>query len=185
MFEYFKRLLGQNTTKKEKPLNLYQYKFIRFKEERDKNCPLDLTKVHVPFEKGLISVVLPVYNGADLVSLSIDSVLKQTYKNFELIIINDGSKDNTKEIIEEYAKKDSRITVINQENRRIPRTLSRGFSLAKGEYFTWTSADNIMPEYFLEKMMGELERNRYAGMVFGNMRLINEKGKKYKNHLCC
>ena len=182
MFEYFKRLLGQNTTKKEKPLNLYQYKFIRFKEERDKNCPLDLTKVHVPFEKGLISVVLPVYNGADLVSLSIDSVLKQTYKNFELIIINDGSKDNTKEIIEEYAKKDSRITVINQENRRIPRTLSRGFSLAKGEYFTWTSADNIMPEYFLEKMMGELERNRYAGMVFGNMRLINEKGKKYKNH---
>ena len=182
MFEYLKRLLGQNTEKKEKPLNLYQYKFIRFKEERDKTYPLDLTKVHVPYVKGLISVVLPVYNGEDLVSLSIDSVLKQTYKNFELIIINDGSKDNTKEIIEEYAKKDSRITVINQENRRIPRTLSRGFSLAKGEFFTWTSADNIMPEYFLEKMVGELERNEDAGMVFGNMRLINEKGKKHKNH---
>lgn len=182
MFEYFKRLLGQNKEQKKKPLNLYQYKFIRYKEDRDKNCPLDLTKVHVPFEKGLISVVLPVYNGADLVSLSIDSVLKQTYKNFELIIINDGSKDNTKEIIEAYAKKDSRITVINQENRRIPRTLSRGFSLAKGEFFTWTSADNIMPESFLEKMMGELERNPDAGMVFGNMRLINEAGKKHKNH---
>lgn len=182
MFEYFKRLFFKNYEEKDKPLNLYQYKFIRYKEEREKQSPLDIEKVKVPEEKGLVSVILPVYNGADLVSLSIESVLKQTYQNFEFIIINDGSKDNTKEIIEEYAKADKRITVINQENRRIPRTLSRGFSLAKGEFLTWTSADNIMAPEYLEKMVAELENNKDAAMVYANMRLINEKGKVYKNH---
>ncbi len=183
MFENFKRWFFQNSKgEKERPLNLYEYKFKRFKEERDALYPLKLSKVETPHIKGLISVVLPVYNGADLVSLSIESVLNQTEKNFEFIIINDGSKDNTLEIINEYAKKDDRIVVIDQENKRIPRTLSRGFSVAKGEFFTWTSADNIMPCDFLEKMKKELLENPDKAMVFGNMRLINEKGKTHKNH---
>jgi len=183
VFENLKRLFFQNkTAKKEKPLNLYQYKFLRYKRERDEAYPLKLSKVHTPCEKGLISVVLPVYNGADLIKSSIESVLNQTEKNFEFIIINDGSTDNTKEVIEEYAKRDKRITVINQENRRIPRTLSRGFSVAKGEFFTWTSADNIMPCDFLFKMKQELVKNPDTAMVFANMRLINEKGKTHKNH---
>ena len=183
MFDYIKSVIfGKKKTDMEKPLNLYEYKFIRFKEKREKLYPLNLEKVEVPCQKGLISVVLPVFNGEDLVAKSIDSVLLQTEKNFELIIINDGSTDKTKEIIEAYAEKDSRIRVINQENRRIPRTLSRGFSVAKGEFFTWTSADNVMPANFLEKMKGELEKDKKAAMVFGNMRLINEKGRVYKNH---
>ena len=90
--------------------------------------------------------------------------------------------EHTLEIVNEYAKKDNRIIVIDQENRRIPRTLSRGFSVAKGEFFTWTSADNIMPSDFLEKMKKELLENPDKAMVFGNMRLINEKGKTHKNH---
>ncbi|MGG1943144.1 glycosyltransferase family A protein [Paenibacillus polymyxa] len=57
-------------------------------------------------------------------------------------------KDKTAEIIDAYAKADHRIRVVHQENRKIPRTLSRGFKLAKGEYHTWTSADNILPEHF-------------------------------------
>lgn len=183
MFEYFKRLIWQNKAeKKEKPLNLYQYKFLRYKKERDRLYPLSLSRVETNHSKGLISVILPVYNGADLVGKSIESVLSQTEKNFEFIIINDGSSDNTKDIIEGYAKKDKRITVVNQENRRIPRTLSRGFSMAKGEFFTWTSADNIMPENFLERMKAELEKDEDTAMVYANMRLINEKGKTYKNH---
>lgn len=182
MFDYLKRLFKKDAGKYEKSLNLYQYKFIRYKNEREKNFHIDLKKVHVPYSEGLVSIVLPVYNGADLVSFSIDSVLCQTYKNFELIIINDGSIDNTKEIIEAYAKKDKRIRVINQENRRIPRTLSRGFAMAEGEFFTWTSADNIMHEQFIEKMVSELLKNEDAAMVYANMRLIGDKGKRYKNH---
>lgn len=183
MFNYIKSVIfGRKKAEQEKPLNLYEYKFIRYKKERNRLYPLDLEKVKTSEEKGLISVVLPVYNGADMVSKSIDSVLSQTEKNFEFIIINDGSTDSTKEIIESYAKKDSRIRVINQENRRIPRTLSRGFSLAKGEFFTWTSADNIMLPTCLEKMKNELLKNPDAAMVYGNMRLINEKGKIYKGN---
>lgn len=182
MFSYLKKLLCGVREPEEKPLNLYQYKFLRYKEERDAKYPLDLTKVHVPMVKDLISVVLPVYNGGDILADSIDSVLRQTYTNFELIIINDGSKDNTLEIAERFAQKDSRIRVLTQENKKIPRTLSRGFREAKGEFLTWTSADNVMDEDFLEKMVGELKENPQTAMVWGNMRLINAKGKKFSKH---
>lgn len=182
MFSNLKKLIFGVQKPEEKPLNLYQYKFLRYKEERDKRYPLDLTKVHVPMVKDLISVVLPVYNGGDILADSIKSVLRQTYKKFELIIINDGSKDDTLKIAEEFAQKDSRIRVLTQENKKIPRTLSRGFREAKGEFFTWTSADNVMDEDFLEKMVDELKNNPQTAMVWGNMRLINAKGKKYAKH---
>ncbi len=182
MFSYLKKLIFGVREPEEKPLNLYQYKFLRYKGERDEKYPLDLTKVHVPQEKDLISVVLPVYNGGDILAESIESVLCQTYENFELIIINDGSKDNTLEIAEGYAQKDKRIRVLTQENKKIPRTLSRGFREARGEFLTWTSADNVMDNDFLEKMVGELKENPQTAMVWGNMRLINAKGKKLTKH---
>ncbi len=182
MFNYIKKLIFGLQEPEEKPLNLYQYKFLRYKEERDAKYPLDLTKVHVAMEKDLISVVLPVYNGGNILADSIESVLRQTYKNFELIIINDGSKDNTFDIANSFAKQDRRIRVLTQENKKIPRTLSRGFREAKGEFLTWTSADNIMDEDFLEKMVGELKENPQTAMVWGNMRLINAKGKKFSKH---
>ncbi len=182
MFSYLKKLLFGVGKPEEKPLNLYQYKFLRYKEERDEKYPLNLAKIHVPMVKDLISVVLPVYNGGNILADSIASVLRQTYKNFELIIINDGSKDNTLELAESFAKKDNRIRVLTQENKKIPRTLSRGFREAKGEFLTWTSADNVMDENFLEKMVAELKENPQTAMVWGNMRLINAKGKKYSKH---
>lgn len=182
MFDYLKKLLFGVPKNENKTLNFYQYKFLRYKEERNKKYPLDLSKVKVPYVKDMISVILPVYNGADVIAQSIESVLCQTYTNFEFIIINDGSKDDTLKIVSEYAQKDSRIRVLDQENRKIPRTLSRGFREAKGEFYTWTSADNVMDKDFLEKMVGELKENPKTAMVFGNMRLIDKKGKKFKRH---
>ncbi len=182
MFEYLKKLVFGVSKPQKKPLNLYQYKFLRYKEERDSLYPLNISKVHVPCKKGLISVVLPVFNGEDVVAQSIESVLMQTYSNFELIVINDGSTDETLKIIEEYAKKDSRIRVFDQENRKIPRTLSRGFNEATGEFLTWTSADNVMDKNFLEKMVNDLKNSPDTGMIFANMRLIDEKGKKLSKH---
>ncbi len=183
MLKHIKKLLfGVKEPVEERPGNLYQYKFIRYKEERNQKYPLDLTMVHVPQVKGLVSVVLPVYNGGDILADSIESVLNQSYYNFELIIINDGSKDDTLDIAYHYARQDSRIRVLTQENRKIPRTLSRGFSEAAGEFLTWTSADNIMDQDFLEKMVNELRSDPRTAMVWGNMRLINAKGKKYSKH---
>lgn len=182
MFDYIKKLLFGAKNAEEGPLNLYQYKFLRYKKERESAYPLSLSKAHVPSEEGLVSVVLPVFNGGDILSESIESVLCQTYGNFELIIINDGSKDDTLKIANAFAERDSRIRVFDQENRKIPRTLSRGFSEARGEFLTWTSADNIMDRNFLEKMVGELKNNPETAMVYANMRLIDAKGKKLARH---
>ena len=157
MFDRLKKMILGTKAGGEKPLNMYQYKFLRYKEEREKRIPLDLSKIHVPQIDGLVSVILPVYNGADILAESIESVLAQTYTNFEFIIINDGSKDNSLEIARSYEAKDKRIRVLTQENKKIPRTLSRGFRESKGEFLTWTSADNVMDKDFLEKMVGDLK----------------------------
>ena len=83
--------------------------------------------------KDLISVVLPVYNGEKYLRESIDSVIAQTYQNWELLIVDDCSTDSTALIAKEYAEKDSRIHYyLNEKNLRLPRNLNRGFSLAKG-----------------------------------------------------
>ncbi len=139
-------------------------------------------KIKYEYCKGIVSVVLPVYNGEQYINEAIDSVLEQTYKKFELIIVNDGSVDRSGEIAEEYAKKDSRIKVIKTENEKLPNALNRGFSVAKGEFYTWISADNRMLPECLEIMVKELNFNKNADMVIGNMRLINENGERMVNH---
>ena len=91
----------------------------------------------------LISIVLPVYNGAKFLCESIDSVINQTYKNWELLILDDCSTDETAKIAQKYVEQDSRIRYyLNEKNLRLPRNLNKGFSLAKGDYLTWTSDDN-------------------------------------------
>lgn len=93
-----------------------------------------------------VSVILPVYNGEDYLSLSIDSILNQTYENFELIIINDGSIDRSDEII--LSKRDSRIVYLkNSSNQGIVKSLNKGLHFSNGEFIARMDADDIsMPE---------------------------------------
>lgn len=92
--------------------------------------------------KDLISVILPAYNAEKYIKESIDSILRQTYKNFELIIINDGSTDGTEEIVLSY--KDSRIRYVkNEKNLKLIKTLNKGVNLATGEYIARMDADDI------------------------------------------
>lgn len=122
-----------------------------------------------------VSVILPVYNGADNVSDSIDSVLNQTYDNLELIIVNDCSTDGTARIIKEYAKQDARIILIhNKTNQKLPRSLNIGFQAATGEYLTWTSDDNIYRKSAIERMVCTLECTPDAGMVYTDFTVVNE-----------
>ncbi len=107
----------------------------------------------------LISIVLPIYNGEKYMRQSIDSVLAQTYINWELLIIDDGSTDRTASIATEYTTKDARIHYYkNPKNLRLPKTLNRGFSLAHGDYLTWTSDDNYYYPTALEVMYRTLQQ---------------------------
>ncbi len=162
--------------KKARKTELCRQKFVRYKKERERCIPCDITKFEVPKVKGLVSVVLPVYNGERDLKKSIESVLGQSYKSLELILVNDGSTDSTLEIMENFAKHDSRIRIINQENKKLPTALSTGFRAAKGEFFTWTSADNIMLPDCLRLMVKSLRQKPKCAMVYGNMRLIDAGG---------
>lgn len=124
-----------------------------------------------------ISVVLPTYNGEKYIRESIDSIINQTYQDWELIIIDDCSTDSTPQILENYAAKDNRIiTYRNATNLKLPASLNKGFSIAKGTYFTWTSDDNIyLPEAF-SLMVGLLERNSNVDLVYCNTQRIDSHG---------
>lgn len=126
----------------------------------------------------MISIVLPTYNGAKYLRASLDSILNQTDKSWELIVVDDCSTDGAGELAEQYAKRDYRIRVIhNPENRKLPASLNIGFREAKGEFLTWTSDDNIYAPNALEKMRIFLEKEPEIAMVCAGMRLINEAGE--------
>lgn len=126
----------------------------------------------------LISIVLPVYNGEKYLRESIESVIAQTYKNWELLILDDCSTDATSGIGKEYESKDKRIHYYrNEKNLRLPRNLNKGFSLAKGEYLTWTSDDNRFKPKALEKMYETLNKTG-AQFVFASCRIIDGDGKE-------
>jgi glycosyltransferase involved in cell wall biosynthesis len=103
--------------------------------------------------KPLISVILPVYNGADYLSDAIESILCQTFKDFELILINDGSSDNSLNIAQAYKDQDARVVIISQKNIGLVATLNKGISLAKGQFIARMDQDDISLENrFLEQI---------------------------------
>lgn len=125
-----------------------------------------------------ISIVLPIYNGERYVRESIDSIRNQTFQDWELIIVNDCSTDSTPDIINEYAKLDGRIRIINNiTNQKLPKSLNIGFKNASGEYLTWTSDDNYYLPEALGGMLNILEKYPKAAMVCGNMDIIDSRGK--------
>jgi polysaccharide pyruvyl transferase CsaB len=150
--------------------------FDCYKRARTASYGPDAAHVRVPCDGGLVSIVLPVYNGAALIRESIDSVLDQTYSHLELIVVDDGSTDGTGQIADEYAAKDGRVRVVHQENRRLPAALSRGFRLARGEFLTWTSADNRLKPFFLDRMVDCLRRHPAWDMTYANLDIIGEDG---------
>ena len=90
----------------------------------------------------LISVIIPVYNVEKYLHRCLDSVIEQTYKNLEVILIDDGSTDHSGEICDDYAAKDVRIHVIHQENQGVSAARNKGLDNVKGEYITFVDSDD-------------------------------------------
>lgn len=120
-------------------------------------------------QKKIVSVIIPAYNTEKYISQNIESVICQTYKNIEIIIVNDGSTDGTEKIIQEYSKKDKRIIIINQLNRGVSSARNSGFKIAKGEYFCIIDADDIMMPEKIESQLNFLEDNISADFTYSKV----------------
>ena len=99
-----------------------------------------------------ISIILPVYNAGNYLRDTLDSVLEQTYSDFELIAVNDGSTDNSLAILQEYKEKDDRIFIIDKSNSGVSDTRNIGIAHAKGEYIAFLDADDVYSPIYLSLM---------------------------------
>lgn len=123
-----------------------------------------------------LSVVVPVYNVSPYLDEALNSVENQTYKDMEIICINDGSTDNSLEILENHAKKDSRIKIINQENRGVSAARNAGIDVAGGKYVYFFDSDDILAPYIMGTSIDLLEKNDADILEFRYLRrLFDEK----------
>jgi len=123
-----------------------------------------------------VSVIMSVYNNQDFVSGAIDSILGQTFNDFEFIIINDGSTDETEKIIRRYQKQDDRIVIISQENKGLTRSLNIGIDNAKGEYIARQDADDVSLPQRLKEQVDFLDNNKVIGFAGSSFEMIDEEG---------
>jgi len=131
--------------------------------------------VHDPrLEPPKISVVTPVYNAGAYLKDAIESILYQTFTDFEFIIVDDASTDNSYKIIEEYSKKDKRIVMLrNEKNLGIAESRTKGTKYAKGKYIAVADADDISISTRLEKQHNYLEQHNDCGVVGGFIELFD------------
>jgi GT2 family glycosyltransferase len=123
-----------------------------------------------------VSVILPVYNHADMVEQAANSVLYGSYDNFELILIDDGSTDDIDPALQRLLN-NPRVRIFRQPNQKLPRALTHGHQQARGELVTWLSADNLMAENAIETMVRALLAKPEAVMVYADVRLIDDQGE--------
>ncbi|MEE1101372.1 MAG: glycosyltransferase [Agathobacter sp.] len=107
----------------------------------------------------LITVMIPAYNAQKYIGRCIESLIEQTYKDIEILIVNDGSKDSTKSICEEYSKKDERVRLVNQENGGEGAARNTGLIEARGKYLTFVDADDYVKDDFIERLYTNLVKN--------------------------
>lgn len=114
----------------------------------------------------LVSIIMPAFNAGAYIAEAADSVINQTFTNWELIIINDGSTDDTEAIAQKYSAKDPRIRLITQENKKLSAARNTGIINAKGEWVAFLDADDLWVATKLAKQLNVAERQPDAGVIF-------------------
>ncbi len=130
-------------------------------------------------EGGKVSVVIPCYNQAHFLSDAIQSVLSQTYKDFELIVVDDGSKDDTTKLASSYAAEDPRVRLIRQQNRGLAGARNRGLTESSGEYVVFLDSDDRLLGEALEVGVRELEAHPRCAFVSGQYRAVAADGSRF------
>lgn len=122
-----------------------------------------------------ISVIVPVYNTEDYLPRCIESILKQTYQNIEIILVDDGSTDASLHVCEKYAREDSRIVTIQQENKGNNAARKAGLAACTGEYITFVDSDDWIGSNLVALLYQEIEEN-HADMAVSNVMMIRMEG---------
>lgn len=124
----------------------------------------------------LVSIITPAYNAAEYISETIESVLEQTYPNWEMLIINDCSKDNTAEIVQSYAIKDNRIKLINlNKNGGVAAARNTAIQNARGRYIAFLDSDDLWKKEKLKKQLGFMQQNGYLFTFTAYKHFKNDK----------
>jgi len=126
----------------------------------------------------MISIIIPAYNAEKYITETIDSVLFQTYKDWELIIVDDGSTDDTAKIVKVFCDKDNRIQYFYKENSGVSDTRNYGMEKAKGDYIVFLDSDDVWLNIFLEETLSILKENKNIGVVNTNVQFIDYKSNK-------
>ncbi len=178
---------------------LKKYKGNKIKDPKKYHLELDLNKNwqdklssfidYNMHHKTKVTVVVPIYNTSEYLTTCINSIINQTYKNLEIILIDDGSTDETLQICNVLAKKDKRIKVIHQENKGLAETRNKGMDLATGEYICFIDSDDYIEKDMIETLLKTIEETK-ADICEGSFYIhqkdgtivdttIEQKGKKY------
>lgn len=128
-----------------------------------------------------ISIVVPIYNAEKYLERCIQSILVQTYSDFEVLLINDGSKDNSIKICQQYEKKDNRIKVIDKKNEGVSQTRNQGIKIARGKYIQFIDSDDFIEPNMLEEMLEKAEKEEVDVCICG-FQYTYEKGDKNVNY---
>src|SRR3989344_2799283 len=131
----------------------------------------------------LVSVVMAVYNGEKYLDTSIPSILNQSFRDFEFIIVNDGSVDGTVDVIQKYAKQDNRIVLINQENTGLSVALNNGVKIARGKYVARQDVDDVSLPHRLEAQVNTIEDQCLLVSGWANFDDDNETSPRLYNFL--
>lgn len=123
----------------------------------------------------MISVVIPSYNYGHLIGETIDSILNQTYTDIEVIVVNDGSKDNTEAVVQEYAKRDSRVVLLTFPNAGLGTTRNRGLEKAKGDYIQFLDADDLVEKDKFRVQLEYFAANPGVDVVYGSVRYFTNR----------
>ena len=130
----------------------------------------------------LVTVAICTYNGEQYLSETIESVLTQTYPNYEVVIVDDGSNDSTLDIIDKYARLDTRIRWFSRENSGLPASRNFAFRESKGEWIAIIDQDDLCYPDRLKKQVEIAEENPSADLIFSDTNYINESGKLIGTH---
>jgi glycosyltransferase involved in cell wall biosynthesis len=131
-------------------------------------------------KKPVVSVIIPTYNRAHYLTQAIQSVLDQSYQDFEIIVVDDGSTDNTREVMDSF--KDPRLKYFYQENQGVCAARNNGINVSEGEYIYFLDSDDALLENALERQVGVLDRHPDVALSHGQAFPMDERGRVFGLH---